>query len=130
MEQCLKRADKNVRGIAQDCLMDIDRTLEFLERELDAWTRTADTAHLHALLDLSARLIGAPTAAGLPDLDRVAASLCDLLDGFLSSGAFAREPVQVHLHAMRLLRRPEGIGVDVADLLAGLTKIRAMYASN
>lgn len=129
VEECLKQADENLRHIQGACADHVDRTLELLETRLREWPAERDVAYLDSLYQLVLRLIGAATTAGLPDLDRAAASLCEVLEGLASGRGWERDPIDIHVHALRLLRRPAGLGPGVVRLLEGLTKVRTKYAA-
>lgn len=127
VEECLKQADENLRHIAGACADHVDRTLEMIETKLREWPSHHDVAYLETLYQLSLRLIGAATTAGLPDLDRAAASFCKVLEGLAANSGWDRDPVQIHVSALRLLRRPAALGQGVQDLIAGLAKMQTKY---
>jgi hypothetical protein len=71
--------------------------------------------------------------AGCPDLGRegageVAASLFMLLDRLIAGGRFDREALVVHIRAWRLTATTPIDEAAKAALLAGLRKIRDLYA--
>ena len=129
VEECLKQADENLRHIQGACADHVDRTLELLETRLREWPATRDVAYLDSLYQLGLRLIGAATTAGLPDLDRGAASLCGVLEGMAGGQGWEREPIDIHVYALRLLRRPAGLGPGISHLLQGLAKVSAKFSA-
>ena len=128
VSECLNRAGENLHHIAEACLGHLDDGLDLLEATLCGWPEKQDASYLRTLYLQSVKLIGVGTVAGLPDIDRVARSLCDVIDGLITRELWEREPVQVHLAAMRLLRKPNQLGAGSSDVIEGLQRIRKRFA--
>lgn len=126
--ECIRQADENLRHIAQACLDHVDSNLEKMEAALQSWPAAEDRDYLLALYNLSLRLVGVASVGGLKDLDLTAKSLCDVVDGLLARSAWEREPISVHVSAMRLLRHPEALGGGVSVVVDGLMRVRQRYA--
>lgn len=128
VRECLKQADENLRQIAAACLDHVDGALGALEKTASLWPVKPDPAYLASLYDFSVRIIGVASVAGLADLDAAAKSLCDVIDGLTVKVQWDRNPVDVHVRAMRLLRTPKDISGGSGILLNGLLEVRKRFA--
>jgi len=127
VKECLKQADENLRQISGACLDHVDGALGALQKTASLWPDKPDPDYLASLYDFSVRLIGVASVAGLPDLDSAAKSLCDVLDGLMVRKQWDRDPVDVHVKAMHLLRTPSAIPGGPSVLLDGLLRVRKRF---
>lgn len=127
VKEALERAENNLRQIAGECVDHVGKTLDALDAAMAAWPDKAEAESLAVIYDVSQCLIGVSTFAHLPELDRAATSLCDVIDSMVTSGRTRREPIDVHVSAMRLLSH-DAPGVDRARILDGLLKVRTRFA--
>jgi len=128
IEQSLLQADENLRQIAGPCADHVDGALERLEAAILAWPSNTVEGYLSSIYQTSLRIVGVASTADLTDLDRAAASLCDVVDGLIANNLWDRGPVEVHIRAMRLLRQPKALGAGAASVMEGLSKIRERFA--
>jgi hypothetical protein len=128
MRECLNQANENLRHIAAACLAHVDNGLDLLEATLASWPDSKKPEYLQDLYQLSLRLIGAGTVAGLPHVDRAARSLCDVLDGLITRDLWEKGPIEVHVASMRLLRDPAALGAGAEAIVEGLQLVRARFA--
>lgn len=116
-------------GLAQLTILGLERLdallldLETVAAPAGAWTR----ARTEAARRIAAGFVGLASQAGLPDLENAARSLCEVADGLIEQDHHVREPVRVHVEAMRLLRLPEALGRNIPELLAGLAMVRQRF---
>jgi hypothetical protein len=124
--EALAKARANLDTLEDACAAEVDLILERLTRTADRWPVERDDARLEALYGVTKTLIGIAANAKLPELDRAAFSLCELLDAFRTRGAWDMEAVVVHVQSLLLLRRPEQLGdkSNVAAILLGLKQVR------
>ncbi len=124
--KALRDAEAGVATLAAPCLSEIDKvlaTVEHLIAEVDLHT---EAALFEQLYDQTNSIIGLATAAGLPEFDRAAYSLCDVLDRMLRTRRMESAVVRVHIRAMHLLRHPDALGSQAAvrQILLGLKQVR------
>lgn len=130
VEQSLQQAADNIGQLTQECSAHVDAGLASLETALQNWPAEPCEALLLQIYRSSLRMVGVASIAGLDHLDQAAASLCDVADGLFAKELWEREPIAVHVRAMRLLRCPNSLGQRGASiLLAGLAKVRIRYAA-
>lgn len=127
VRECLNQANENLRHISAACLAHLDTGLDLLEATMAEWPGSADPDYLQGLYQQSLRLIGTGTVAGLPEIDRAARSLCDVLDGLITRGLWEKGPVEVHIASLRLLRSPQSLGAGVDAILEGLHHVRKRF---
>jgi hypothetical protein len=127
-QQAIDRANENLTHLAGECALYVDDLLDSLRKAADAFAAAPSPDHLAAIYQFSLRFIGASSLAGLNDLEYAAQSLCDVADGMMSRDMNEREPVLVHVNAMRLLRHPEAVKNESEALLKGLELVRSRFA--
>ena len=125
--ECLRAASANLLTIAADCRREVDVRLERLGKCCSASSDPPSDQDLQEIYDLTLQLIGVSSAAGLPDLDAAASSLCDVVDGMITRHEARLEPIAVHFSTMRLLRTISDTGVDPGPVLEGLQKVRQRF---
>lgn len=126
----LQDAEAGLADIAASCLAGVDAALSRIGRiavDLAADPKR-DTAQ--ALYSETNRLIGLGAVAGAPDVDRVAFSLCEMLDDMLRDGCVDQPSITVHVRALHLVRNEEIALNPIAleEVLGGLDKVRAQFA--
>lgn len=123
-------AGAGLESIAAACLAALDKALVELERDIAALPAKFDETAMGALYHKVNDMIGVAGAAGLPDMDRAAYSLCDLIDSMRVGQRVGADAISVHLQALQLLRRPDALGGEAAvkQILGGLSRVRQKYA--
>lgn len=123
-------AQKGLGLLAGDCLAEVDKIIGELDPACAALGASPTREQLLALYEIAVRLVGLSSVAGLVELDRVAYSLCDLVDRMIVSERAALEPIMVHVGAINLLRqRREQLSEEaLGQIAAGLRKVRDKYA--
>jgi hypothetical protein len=129
VEQSLREATGNLEQLTDSCAAYVDQALNMLDYLLESWPPSFNEASLTAIYCQCLRIVGSASVAGLCQLDRAAQSLCDVVDGLFASQQWDRVPIEVHVHAMRLLRTPDAHTVDVGPLMEGLDRVRARFAA-
>ena len=127
-EMALKRAQSNLASIADECLAEIDQNLAGVERLFGMWPEAPDAAYMTLLYEQGLRIYGVASVAGLPRLDEATYSFCDVVDGQIATSAWNRDPVGVHVGAMRLLRSRDMPAQDAKAILDGLAHVRKRFA--
>ncbi len=122
----LKDAEEGVAGLVEPCLAAIDVAMKAIDGHLASMTAGSTAAAADRLYKEANGIIGLASAAGLPEMDRAAYSLCDLLDRMQAAGRWDRSAIVVHVQALYLLRQPSALGSDgsVRLVLLGLKKVR------
>lgn len=120
----IAEARANLDQIAEQCLGEIDRSIEAVQTAASAAERTPDS--FEVVYAASNHVVGLAGLFGRPELGAAAHSLCELLD---RSGAWeACSPValKVHVDSLTLLRDPDQLSPEQrADILDGLVKVVA-----
>jgi len=98
-----------------------------LERIVAATGAGIAARQLAQLLDGTGRLLTLTGTFGFVLLDAVGKSLCDLCVGMLEKSIAATAPIEVHLNAMRLVRKMELSEAEAEEMLAELARIHAYY---
>jgi hypothetical protein len=127
-QECLQKAGENLQQITGACANHAHEALSVLEAGLAAWPGEPDNAYLESLYQMSMRIVGVASVAGLPDLDRAAKSLCDVVDGLIAKSLWERDPIEVHVAAMRLLKEPAALGGGAGAVVDGLLQVRKRFA--
>jgi len=122
----LRDAEQNVVRLAPSCLAEIDAVLAAVDQLVIEIPPEEEAATFKRVYDQTNAIIGLATAAGLPDFDSAAYSLCDVLDRMLRTGRMDRAVVTVHVRSMQLLRHPDALGskASVREVLLGLKQVR------
>jgi hypothetical protein len=128
VQSCLNEAASNLKAIAGECMAHVEQQVALLERLNREWPEAVGEDFAKRLYETAARIIGTADVAGLPKLDQAARSLCDVIDGLWTRNAWEREPVAVHIDAMRLMAMMKKSGPEADAILAGLLGVRRKYA--
>ena len=125
-QQAIEQAEANLEKMSGECLLYIDGLLDALEALTappgERWGADA----MRKSYELALRFIGPASLAGLHELERAAKSLCDLADVLAERGSNDRQPVRVHVEAMRLLRLPEAAEAG-SELIEGLEQVKLRF---
>ncbi len=123
--EALKEAQAGLDSIAPACLIAIDEVMIEIASAHSALPAVFSADALRRLYAATNRLIGLGSVAALPDIDRAAYSLCDLLDRMIEAGRQEQASILVHIQAITLLRRPELLGgaAGVNAILKGLKQV-------
>ncbi len=124
--EALHDAAEGVATLVPPCLVAVDEALASIERIFAEINPDQEAATFRRLYDETNTIIGLAATAGLPEFDRAAYSLCDVLDYMLRTRRMDRAVVLVHIRTLHLLRHPEALGSNAAlrEVLAGLEKVR------
>lgn len=122
----LGEAEEGLAGLQVPCLEAIDKALASMSVGLETLNKDKRADASLALYKEVNAVIGLATAAGYPEMDRAAYSLCDLLDRMQESNCLDIEAIRVHVQALHLLRQPEALGgeASVRRILLGLKQVR------
>jgi hypothetical protein len=127
LAEAIARAEANVAEIKPPSLDYIDELLA----ELGAKAPTDPSlAEMDRIYRIANELAGLGGLFDLASLGRAAYSLCDLVDGFRTAGAWNAPAVTVHLEGLRLLRQEDSGAMhpEVArSVLAGLDQVVARF---
>lgn len=128
--EAVRDAQANLDVIRGEGIGVLNGVLSAAEATHKACPKTFDEASLDELYRIACEPIGVAGACGLPAVDTVLTSLCDLLEHFKVNQLWDLVAIQVHLRAFRLLlneiSETEGAGVEA--ILDGLKKVSARYA--
>jgi hypothetical protein len=126
--EAVKDANAGLESLSVQCLDEVDAFIGRIEATFAALPADFDAEALHGLYLAANGLIGLPGIVGLSELETAAYSLADLTDRMIAAGRFEREAVRVHVQALRLLRRPDALGVaGLGEVLAGLAQVRDKF---
>jgi hypothetical protein len=123
----LVRAEDMLAKITDDCIARIDVLLAEFPRSVGRDTAEI-TRHIYEAYETSRKMIGIGTIAGLPEMDTVATSLCDVADGLMIRGLTDWEPLRVHVDVMDLMRRADLPPAGKQQLIASLGSVRERFA--
>lgn len=122
VSDAIHKATENLETIRSSCLETIDRCLSEIEgHHLSGGRKPSEETKDH-VYRLSNEIHGLAGVFGLKQLGEAAYSLCELVDRLRASGAWRRDAVEVHVSALRLLRRPEH-APDPDAVLQGLRRV-------
>jgi len=79
-QTALVRAEDMLTKIGDDCVARVDELLAKFPRSV-GHDPAENTRHIYEAYETGRKMIGIGTIAGLPEMDTVAASLCDVADG-------------------------------------------------
>lgn len=122
----LSEAEEGLAGLKGPCLEAIDKMMAAMNGHLaDLCGPNRMQASKQLYNDVNG-VIGLATAAGFPEMDRAAYSLCDLLDRMQETRNWDIDAVRVHVQALHLLRQPAALegGASVRQILLGLKQVR------
>ncbi len=115
-------ATQNLESVRQTCLDKVDRCLNEIEALHAEAGRKASPEVRDEIYRLANQIHGLAGVFGLAPLGEAAFSLCELIDRLQHAGAWRWDAVEVHLNALRLLRRPEHVD-DCDAVLEGLRRV-------
>lgn len=127
-QTALLRAEDMLAKISDDCVERIDVLLAEFPRGVGRDTAEI-TRHISEAYETGRKMIGIGTIAGLPEMDTVATSLCDVADGLMIRGLIDWEPLRVHVAVMDLMRRSDLPPDGKQQLIASLGSVRERFAS-
>ncbi len=122
MVDAVAQANQNLEQVRDDCLNTVDRHLGEIER-LHGQAADAPSVELREeIYRLANEIHGLAGVFGLRELGEAAFSLCELIDRLQVSHGWRSDAVDVHLSALRLLRRPEHLD-HPETVLEGLRRV-------
>lgn len=125
----LVKAEDMLAQISNDCIARVDALIaEFPATGGDESGEIL--ARIEAAYETGRKMIGIGTIAGLPEIDSVASSLCDVADGLITRRSAVWEPIRVHVATMELMRRTDLPPAARQQLIVGLESLRERYASS
>ncbi|MEQ1781445.1 MAG: hypothetical protein ABMA14_08800 [Hyphomonadaceae bacterium] len=124
----LVRAEDMLAQISNDCIERIDVLLAEFPRNVGNDVAEI-TRHIYEAYETGRKMIGIGTIAGMPEMDTVATSLCDVADGLMIRGLTDWEPLRVHVAVMDLMRRADLPPAGKQQLIASLGSVRQRFAS-
>jgi hypothetical protein len=123
-KDAIAAAEVGVESLRESCMAELDEVLAEIERRFAPGpTREAET--FDTLYALTLRIIDVGTFVADAGVDQAAISLAALTDSCAEAGVWRWEAIDVHLHALRLLRSI-GASLPPADrqgMLEGLYKV-------
>jgi hypothetical protein len=127
--EAVASAQANLTELKPQCVGELRTLLETAEKLFAGLGPDYDEAGVRSLYDAAVRGIGLGELCGAGSVDVALHSLCDLLDHLSTTQRFDAEAVGVHLRAWRLLITTELPPAGAQAVLAGLTKVSALYGS-
>jgi len=125
VRDALKRADAGIESLRIPCIADVDATLAEIDSRFAPATPGRDNESLEDLYQLSARIIDVSICLEGSGIDAAARRLCELVDVSQTLGVRDWESIEVHIHALKLLR---AAGLSMSDtqrgaVISGLAKV-------
>jgi hypothetical protein len=123
-KDAIAAAEVGVESLRAGCMAELDEVLAEIERRFGhGAAREAET--FDTLYALTLRIIDVGTFVADAGVDQAAISLAALTDSCAEAGVWRWEAIDVHLHALRLLR---SVGASLApadrqSMLEGLYKV-------
>ena len=116
---------QRMEGMRQACVQTVRQAVAEIEQEGRTLQPPLAEDRLARLYDLSNQVIELSGAAELPDLDRAALSLCQLLDGWRNGKVWSAAALSVHLLTLQLLARSaRELSPQARDaMIEGLTSV-------
>lgn len=124
----LANAEDMLTKISNDCIERVDALIASFPAS-GGNTPKDVLANIETAYEIGRKMIGIGTIAGMPDMDVVANSLCDVADGLIARGYAIWEPIRVHVSAMELMRRSDLSPEACEQLILGLRSLRDRYVS-
>lgn len=124
-EDALRKAEENLDTIKPVLAEEVEKNLAALLQALDSAVTRPDKPVLDEAYLRSNQVAGMAGLSGLAPLGQAAFSLCELLDKLGVAERWNPEAVDVHLNAMRLLRRMPEPDKQTAHILQGLREVVA-----
>ena len=125
VEDAVRKAETNLDTIKPVLAEEVEKNLAALLEALDSAVTRPDKPVLDEAYLRSNQVAGMAGLSGLAPLGQAAFSLCELLDKLGVAGRWNAEAVDVHLNAMRLLRRMPEADKQTAHILQGLREVVA-----
>lgn len=122
VSHALAEAAANLEKIRDSCLEAVDAHISELERLCREARGAEDDEVRMAIYHASNDICGVAGVFGLPELGEASICLCELVDRLRSLGKWNGDAIEIHLAALRLLRRPAP-GEDRSDVVRGLRKL-------
>lgn len=123
-KDAIAAAEVGVESLRASCMAELDEVLAEIERRFGR-AAARETETFATLYALTLRIIDVGTFVADAGVDQAAISLAALTDSCAEAGVWRWEAVDVHLHALRLLRSV-GASLPPADrqsMLEGLYKV-------
>jgi hypothetical protein len=124
-EDALRKAEENLDTIKPVLAEEVEKNLASLLELLDAAATRPEKTVLDEAYLRSNQVAGMAGLSGMAPLGQAAFSLCELLDKLGVAERWSAEAVDVHLNAMRLLRRMPEADKATAHILQGLREVVA-----
>lgn len=122
----VRQAEANVEAMRDSLSGELAAKIDQMEVLLAGRSPKVDPVY-----DLAEGLIAVAGACGLNGAASAAHSLCELLDRMSAADRFDREPIMVHLSALRLLSLSGAVAEDEAgQILDGLERVCARYGAD
>lgn len=130
VSDAVKDAEARLADIAAACLEGADAGLERISALAADLAVEPRREHAQALYDEANRLVGLGAVGGAPELDRIAYSLCEMLDAMMREGVVDQPSVAVHVRSLHLVRNPAVAANPAAmtEVLGGLEKVRTQFS--
>jgi hypothetical protein len=125
IKRALGAAEANLESIREAGAEEIDAILRQMTALLAAGGGLADAPELYKMSNL---VVGFAGTFGMTELSQAAYSLCDTLDGMITTQRWRQAPVDVHVTAMGRLRQVDGNEEICKAIIDGLRKVAAQAA--
>ncbi len=124
-KDAIAAAELGIEGLREASLAALDASLAEIESRFGKGVDTRDAEAFETLYTLALRIIDVSMFVTDSGVDQAAISLAALADSCLEAGVWRWDAVDVHLHALRLLR---GVGASLPEaarqsMLDGLYKV-------
>jgi hypothetical protein len=126
--EALERAESNVEELREDCMAVLDHKIAQIESFTSGSSFSSSSEDIQKVYSLANDILNEAGAFGLDELSIAGRSLCDLTAARQASESrLDLRAIQVHVEAMKSLRRPEvnGDAQIRAAVLDGLRKVTA-----
>jgi hypothetical protein len=125
VEDATTAAEANLFMIQDDCLASLDQALSVIFEYLPTLSRAEDQVNAELVYRAANQVVALGALCDLPDLGKVAFSLCDLVDRSRTIGKWNTAALETHRQALVLLRRPADDGDHplTQDMIAGLLRV-------
>jgi hypothetical protein len=124
--EAIRRADKSLEAMREDCLASIDGILDRLD--VQARLQRSSPTDIELLYRSSSDILDLCGPAGQVGLENAARSLCDYLDRIAEGEPLDLRGVNVHVAAMRMLHRTQASNAERAAVLEGLSQLTTLQA--
>jgi hypothetical protein len=125
--KALRDADANLESLKDAARLEVVARLAHVDASFKNAGGPVDRAAIAVLYDATNSIVGLASVAGWPMLDQAALSLCSVLDGILQAGQGQAEVVSVHVNAMHLLTKIEGLDdVGAQHVVNGLLQLKQL----